>query len=453
MSSFVEDLVVNDYIVTLFSKDKCKYCELAKQYLERIKVKYNVVKINDDDLRKKLYINIDSHYDELVNSFPIMITTRQDNYTKIVDNEMYGQDKLLEASEYIGGYYDLIQYYRPVFNFKKLEEIVLNITTNLNKVIDYNYYPVPTAKKSNTLHRPIGIGVQGLANVFFKMNITFSSDEATQLNKDIFETIYYSAMKQSMIISMEREKKIKQYLETDNNNIKKRIYKELKFIEEELYRDNYLGSYSSFVGSPLHNGLFQFDLWGVKPSSRYDWKGLMNEIQKYGVRNSLLVAPMPTASTSQILGNYECFEPIISNIYLRRVLAGEYMVVNRYLIDELMKIDLWNDKMKDMIILNGGSVQNLDIPSFLKEMFKTSWEIKQKVLIDMASDRGAFICQSQSLNLFIENPNFGKLTSMHFYAWRKGLKTGIYYLRTKSASKAIQFTIDPRLSECESCSG
>jgi ribonucleoside-diphosphate reductase alpha chain len=229
---------------------------------------------------------------------------------------------------------------------------------------------------------------------------------------------------------------------------------ELKIVDGELNRKEYLGSYSSFIGSPMFKGQFQFDLWGLKASERYPWDELREDIQKYGIRNSLLVAPMPTASTSQILGNFECFEPIISNIYVRRVLAGEYVVINKYLIDELSKLGIWNEQMKDKIIVMGGSIQNIPgIPSVVKELFKTAWEIKQKVLIDMAADRGAFICQSQSLNLFIENPEFAKITSMHFYAWKKGLKTGMYYLRTKSASKAIQFTIDPRLHECESCSG
>jgi ribonucleoside-diphosphate reductase alpha subunit len=293
------------------------------------------------------------------------------------------------------------------FNFEKLEEVTKIVTRNLNKVIDGNYYPIPETKTSNMRHRPIGLGVQGLADVFMMLGLPFESDMAKILNKNIFETIYYAAMVSSC---------------------------ELAKID---------GAYETFKGSPLSEGKFQFDLWDVAPSDRYDWDALRKEVMEYGVRNSLLLAPMPTASTSQILGNNECFEPYTSNIYNRRVLSGEFAVVNKHLLKDLGKLNLWNDNMKQRIIAANGSVQNIDeIPADLKEIYKTVWEIKQKNVIDMSADRGAYICQSQSLNLFVEQPNFAKLSSMHFYTWKKGLKTGMYYLRTKAAADAIKFTVD-----------
>ncbi len=293
------------------------------------------------------------------------------------------------------------------FNFEKLVEVTKIVTRNLNKVIDGNYYPIPETKLSNERHRPIGLGVQGLADVFMMMGLPFESDMAKLLNKNIFETIYFAAMTASC----------------------------------ELAQKD--GAYQTFKGSPLSKGKFQFDLWNVAPSERYDWETLRKQVMEYGVRNSLLVAPMPTASTSQILGNNECFEPYTSNIYNRRVLSGEFAVVNKHLLKDLGALNLWNDNMKQRIIAANGSVQNIEeIPANLREIYKTVWEIKQKNVIDMSADRGAFICQSQSLNLFIEQPNFAKLSSMHFYTWNKGLKTGMYYLRTKAAADAIKFTVD-----------
>ena len=293
------------------------------------------------------------------------------------------------------------------FNFDKLLEVTQIITRNLNKIIDNNYYPLEETKRSNFRHRPIGIGVQGLADVFMLMGLPFESDMAKLLNKNIFETIYYAALVAS-------------------NKIAKEV-----------------GAYETFEGSPLSKGVFQFDMWNVQPSERYNWDSLKAEIKEHGVRNSLLLAPMPTASTSQILGNNECFEPYTSNIYNRRVLSGEFVVVNKHLLKDLMSLGLWNDSMKQRIIAANGSVQNIEeIPANLKEIYKTVWEIKQRSLIDMSADRGAFICQSQSLNLFVEQPNFAKLSSMHFYTWKKGLKTGMYYLRTKAATDAVKFTVD-----------
>jgi ribonucleoside-diphosphate reductase alpha chain len=294
------------------------------------------------------------------------------------------------------------------FDHDKLYEVTYEVTKNLNRIIDINYYPVEEARNSNMRHRPIGLGVQGLADAFIMLRMPFESVEAQGLNKDIFETIYFAAMTAS---------------------------KDLSKID---------GPYQSFKGSPVSKGIFQFDMWGVTPDSgRWDWDSLKKEVKQHGVKNSLLVAPMPTASTSQILGNNECFEPYTSNIYTRRVLSGEFVVVNKHLLKDLIKLGLWNDKMKNKLIEANGSVQNIpELPQHIKDLYKTVWEIKQKTLIDMAADRGAYICQSQSFNVHIQDPNFGKLTSMHFYAWKKGLKTGMYYLRTKAAVDAIKFTVE-----------
>lgn len=293
------------------------------------------------------------------------------------------------------------------FDHQKLYEITKVVTRNLNKIIDLNFYPVPEAEKSNKRHRPIGIGVQGLADAFCMMRMPFDSDEARQLNKDIFETIYYGSMEASMELAMQH------------------------------------GPYETWAGSPISQGVFQFDMWNVKPESkRWNWEKLRKDVVQNGVRNSLLLAPMPTASTSQILGNNECFEPFTSNIYVRRVLSGEFVVVNKYLLKDLVRLGLWSEEMKNNLVRASGSVQAIpNIPENIKELYKTAWEIKQRSLLDMSADRGAFICQSQSLNIFMEEANFGKLTSMHFYAWKKGLKTGMYYLRTRAASDPVQFTV------------
>ncbi len=297
------------------------------------------------------------------------------------------------------------------FDQQKLYEVTYEITKNLNKIIDNNFYPIEEARNSNFKHRPIGLGVQGLADVFILLRLPFESDLAKLLNKNIFETIYFAAMTASKDLAIAK------------------------------------GAYETFPGSPLSKGLFQFDLWGVQPSNRWDWEALRAEVKEHGVRNSLLVAPMPTASTSQILGNNECFEPYTSNIYTRRVLSGEFIIVNKHLLKDLIQLGLWNNNMKNQIIAANGSIQNIpEIPAHIKELYKTVWEIKQRNLIDMAADRGAYICQSQSLNLFVDTPTNGKLTSMHFYAWKKGLKTGMYYLRTQAASQAVQFTVEKQVS-------
>jgi ribonucleotide reductase alpha subunit len=310
------------------------------------------------------------------------------------------------------------------FNFEKLREYTWILTRNLDIVIDKNYYPTPECRNSNMRHRPIGIGIQGLADVFALMRLPWTSEGAAKLNREIFENIYHAAMSMS----------ISRTLEGFNHGTFETI-----------------GEYPSYKGSPLANGKFQFDLWNETPKTTYlDWDGLRDKLTKYGARNSLLVAPMPTASTSQILGNNECFEPFTSNMYTRRVLAGDFVVVNKYLVTDLIKIGLWTTDVRTQIIADNGSVQNIrEIPAEIRELYKTSWEIPQKTLINMARDRAPFICQSQSLNLFLTEPTYAKISSMHVYAWKQGLKTGVYYLRTKGASSAQKFTVEPT---CLSCS-
>ncbi len=292
------------------------------------------------------------------------------------------------------------------FDHQKLYDVTYTATKNLNKVIDRNYYPVEEAKTSNMRHRPIGLGVQGLADAFLLLRMPFESEEAKALNKDIFETMYFASMTASKDLAIKD------------------------------------GAYETYKGSPVSKGIFQFDMWGVNPSDRWDWASLKKEVQKNGVRNSLLMAPMPTASTSQIMGNNETFEPYTTNIYNRRVLSGEFVVVNKHLLKDLIALDLWDDAMKNRLIQANGSIQDIpNIPQNIKDLYKTVWEISQKTIIDMAADRGAYVCQSQSMNVHILDPNFGKLTSMHFHAWKKGLKTGMYYLRSNAATDAIKFTV------------
>jgi ribonucleoside-diphosphate reductase alpha chain len=295
------------------------------------------------------------------------------------------------------------------FDFQKLYEITRVVTRNLNKVIDINYYPIPEARKSNMRHRPIGLGVQGLADVFMLLRMGFDSDEARKLNKDIFETIYFAAVTESCALAEVN------------------------------------GAYETFEGSPISKGIFQFDMWNVTPSGMWDWTSLREKVMSAGVRNSLLVAPMPTASTSQILGNNECFEPYTSNLYTRRTLSGEFIVVNKHLMRDLVRLGLWDEDMKEMIMANNGSIQTIEaIPAEVRALYKTAYEISQRSILDMAADRGAYICQSQSLNVFMESPSFAKLTSMHFYAWKRGLKTGMYYLRSKAAVDPIKFTLSQK---------
>jgi len=331
------------------------------------------------------------------------------------------------------------------FDFEKLHSVVKVIAKNLNKVIDINFYPVEKARVSNLRHRPIGIGVQGLADVFMMLEYPFESKDAAELNKQIFETIYHGAVESSMELSKKRGEIINDIL---NNNSDIDINKYVNEFENNIIKTKYKGAYSSFEGSPISQGLFQFDLWNEKPSDRYDWDKLRNDIKEYGIRNSLLLSPMPTASTSQIMGFNESFEPFTNNIFQRKTLSGEFIVINKYLIKQLIQMGLWNKEMKDTIILHEGSIQNIpEIDDKFKNLYKTSWEIKQRVIIDMSADRGKYICQTQSLNIFMEDPDFQKLSSMHFYGHSKGLKTGSYYLRTRPKAKTQQFTIDPEFAK------
>jgi ribonucleoside-diphosphate reductase alpha chain len=334
------------------------------------------------------------------------------------------------------------------FNFDKLHEITKVITKNLNKVIDKNFYPIEKARISNLKHRPIGIGVQGLADVFIMLRHPFESENAKQLNKDIFETIYHAAVEGSMELSKKRHKIINDIKNINSKILDEDINNYINEFERDIPNPKYIGAYSSFEGSPISQGLFQFDLWNTQPSSRYDWDNLRAEIKEYGVRNSLLLSPMPTASTSQIMGFNESFEPFTNNIFQRKTLSGEFIIINKYLINDLISKGLWNKELKDTIILHEGSVQDIqEIDDELKAIYKTAWEIKQRNIIDMSADRGQYICQTQSLNIFMEEPDFQKLSSMHFYAHSKGLKTGSYYLRTRPKAKTQQFTIDPEFAK------
>ena len=376
------------------------------------------------------------------------------------------------------------------FDYEKLHYVTKVITSNLNNIIDVNFYPTEKTRRSNFLHRPIGIGIQGLADAFILMDLAYESDEAKQINKNIFETMYHASLERSNEIAIDRQAGLlslhamlinkewefeyednlsnlcNTYKNIKNNDVKKLLDK-YKPLHKEIYRDsfNYLGSYSSFVGSPAQKGILQYDMWNITPSDRYNWQELKNKIQKHGIRNSLLLAPMPTASTSQILGNNECFEPFTSNIYTRRTLAGEFVLVNKHLIKDLMELGFWSEDIKNNIIANKGSVQYIeDLPQNIKDKYKIVWEMSMKNLIDMSRDRGAFICQSQSLNLWLEEPDTKALTNMHFYSWKSGLKTGIYYLRRKPKHQPQQFTIEPdkkvdnnedsdKNEPCEMCSG
>ena len=363
------------------------------------------------------------------------------------------------------------------FDYEHLHRVTKVVTSNLNKIIDINFYPTTKTRRSNLLHRPIGIGVQGLADVFIMMDVAFHSDIAKTINKLIFETMYHAALERSNELAKERHLDMIMIRTQLGNNIdlstlKPDEYVDVSNLPTELKNRNpivkeitdlkldHAGAYSSFENSPASEGILQFDMWNVTPSGRYHWSMLKSSIIASGLRNSLLIAAMPTASTSQILGYNECFEPITSNIYSRRTLAGEFVVVNKYLMRELIDLGLWNDKIKNNIIANKGSIQQLiDLPEHIRNKYKIVWEMPMKHLIDMSADRGAFVCQSQSLNLWLEDPNYNTLTSMHFYSWKMGLKTGIYYLRRKAKHQAQQFTIEPEKNKesekdeiCEMCS-
>ena len=394
LTSFVKEcrLKSTDNI-KIIGKDGCPYCDKTKNLLDNHGIEYTYEKMNNKMDRIEMYEELMEEYDCIVDTVPVIFVN----------------------NKYIGGYKELeSKYFTRYYDFELLGEVTRTAIRNLNKVIDLNYYPVPETKLSNKNHRPLGLGVQGLADAFIKMRMPFDSEEARDLNKKIFETIYYYAMLESLELSKKE------------------------------------GPYSTFKGSPISQGKFQFNLWEdahpenqFKLSGMYDWDTLREEVKEHGIRNSLLIALMPTASTSQILGNNECFEPYTSNIYTRSTLAGEFVVMNKWLIQDLIDRKLWCKELKDKIVYHFGSIQAIDeIPDDLKQLYKTVWEIKQKVLIDLSADRGYFVDQSQSLNLFVANPTINMLSKMHMYGWKRGLKTGIYYLRQMSAAHADQFSLD-----------
>jgi ribonucleoside-diphosphate reductase alpha chain len=341
---------------------------------------------------------------------------------------------------------------QPVFQFKRLEEVVRFIVRSMEKVIDKNYYPIPETRRSNMRHRPIGIGIQGLADVYILMRYPYESPEAHELNKYISETIYYSALAESCVIARERTENIRSYLAMDVHS-KETFNFLLRLFSNEWDNSNHWktssfpGAYTTYEGSPMSKGQLQFDMWGVTPTpGRHDWDTLRSEIAKWGIRHSCLVALMPTASTSQIMGSTESFEAITSNIYQRRTLAGEFIIINKYLVKDLLDLGLWNKDMKNLILANNGSIQSIEtIPESIRNLYKTVWEIKQRASIDQSADRGPYVCHTQSLNLYVEDPDFKKIMNMHFYSWKKQLKTGLYYLRTRPKAKTASFTLDPNL--------
>ena len=379
LSKFVKETPSPFTDVKMYTKDNCKWCTLLKALLKKKSIPFVEIKIEPENF----------------NEF------KKEHNVKTLP-------QLYDNTTLIGGYTASLDILRSTFDYELLHKVTKVATYNLNKVIDINFYPTDKTRTSNMRHRPIGIGVQGLADAFAMMDIPFHSKKAKLINTQIFETMYHAALEMSMEMSKKE------------------------------------GSYSTFKGSPASQGILQFDMWNIKPSNRYNWKDLKDQIFEYGLRNSLLLAPMPTASTSQILGNNECFEPFTSNIYVRRTIAGEFICINKFLLRELLDLELWTDKIKNKIIKQNGSIQNIkQIPKALQEKYKIVWEIPMKHILEMAADRGAYICQSQSTNLWMKEPTYAKLTAMHFFAWKKGLKTGIYYLRTKAKAAPQQFTIEP----------
>ena len=436
--------------ITVYTIDNCKTCQYAKNMLTFYDIDYTMVKIDLDN---------DTEFETLA-----------EKSGKSPDNLSF--PLVFKDSTLVGGFNELYNLFRPTFDFEKLISVVRRIVKNLNNVIDLNFYPVEETKRSNLKHRPVGIGVQGLADVYAQFKYPFDSDEAKQLNREIFAVIYYTACQMSMELARDRNERMVEfkaqikgkvlpelYSKTAMKNCRGvKLYHELSVSQCEIERDSFLGSYSSFIGSPISEGKFQFDLWGKEPIKEVsgmtlDWEQLRTDIMTHGIRNSLLLAPMPTASTSQILGNNECIEPFTSNIYSRSTLAGQFIVINKFLQKDMLSLGLWNNSLKDQIIINDGSIQNIkNIPTIIKELYKISWDLSMKDVIDQAADRAIYVCQSQSLNLWIKNPDTNKLSSMHMYSWKKGLKTGIYYLRRRAVSKAQQFSIDPEQNdECLMC--
>ena len=424
--------------VKIYTKQDCNWCLLLKGLLRERNIPFTEVELKGDEI-------------------PTF-------FQKISRNTL---PQLFDGDVLIGGYDNTFERLKPKYDFEELGKVTKIVTRNLNRTIDIGFYPVVETQRSNLRHRPIGIGVQGLADAFIQMRYPFDSEQARELNSQIFETIYYYSISESLQLSKEREGNmilLREMLINENIEIPElyspdfkhsnlelqALYHDLRPIFGEIQRDKYYGSYSTFENSPLHSGKFQFDLWndftpGKYLPLKYNWGKLREEVMKYGTRNSLLLAPMPTASTSQILGNNECIEPYTSNMYTRRTMAGEFTIINKWLIRDLINIRIWNDEMSEKLMFYRGSVQKIrEIPELFKKMYKTAWELKQKVLIDQSVDRGRFVDQSQSLNLFFAKPDFNVLSKCHFYGWKKGLKTGSYYIRSKPAMNAQSFTIDPK---------
>jgi len=456
--------------VKIYTKTDCPYCEMACELLGD----YEKIVLDDDEERKVFYNDLSGVKCEDG-------VCKMEKPKTVNGKRINTVPQIFINDKHVGGYTELKTYLKPKFNFEKLEEICYVLVKNLNRVIDINFYPVPETARGNFKHRPLGIGVQGLADTLMKMRIPFESDEAKELNKKIFESIQYYCLKGSMELSRERQeimesnhfRSFRQHIFYEIDLLKHHTKRKLEELEDlDLSRWEYHGEYftlrellsdksyySTFEGSPLSQGIFQFESMGIEVEETFlktKWNELRRNILKYGIRNSLLTALMPTASTSQILGNNECFEPITSNIYSRRTLAGDFVIVNQYLVNDLIERGIWSKEVKDMVIANNGSIQNM---SFMtrqeKELYKTVWEIKQKALIDLSADRTPFICQTQSLNLFFEEPKNNSLGSALLYGWKRGLKTGSYYIRSRPKIQAQQFTIDPKLMNqvCESCSG
>ena len=460
LSAFVEPFDFNTIEnIQIYTKKDCEFCHYSKKYMESYNLEYK--EIPKESFSKE---EEEKFLEELSSK-------------KAEEKDKITYPIILINNKYIGGFNELFKLFKPSYNFKKLAEITHVVTNNLNNVIDINFYPVVETEISNTKHRPLGIGVQGLADVYAKFKYSFDSKEASELNEKMFAVIYHAALEKSIEISKKREKdmiELKKLINSQNieipiyysENFKSndeklnKLYHKLRVLRSEIDRESYLGSYSSFIGSPANNGELQFDLWKQEPLSgklgkyNLNWKKIKDNIQKYGMRNSLLLAPMPTASTSQILGNNECIEPFTSNIYSRSTLAGTFLVINKYLQDDLTRLGIWSDGVKDSIILNNGSVKKLNsLPDVIRNTYKIAWDLSMKSLIDQAADRGKYVCQSQSLNLWLQDPTFGKLSSMHYYSWKKGLKTGIYYLRRRAVTQAQSFSIDPeKEKECLMCS-
>ena len=476
--------------VVMYSRSGCPYCDMAEQLLDKQGVKYEKIVLDDYETRQQFYNEVSGIVCEGESCRIENAKTRDGKRINTVPQIFVGD-------KHIGGYTELVEYMKPQFDYKKLEEVCEVVVRNLNKVIDVNYYPVQETARSNFRHRPLGVGVQGLSDLFFKMRLPFESEGAKQLNKQIFEVMQYSCIKASCKIAEERDTMIhsnhfraavQQFMEpfyivakSKNKNVEDIVDLDLERLEHRgefftmrevlnlppMRSDvRYSGTYSTYKGSPLSEGIFQFESMGIKMEDTFlgqKWDELRQYIGRFGVRNSLLTALMPTASTSQIMGNNECFEPITSNLYTRRTLAGDFVVLNKYLVEDLIRKGLWNQEVKDMIIAANGSVLGLPFMSQQeKDLYKTVWEIKQKVIIDLSADRTPFVCQTQSLNLFFEEPKNSTLGSAHLYGWKRGLKTGSYYIRSRPKVQAQQFTIDPKYRKvinqsnyevCESCSG